>query len=428
MNLDLSYNKFTGRYDHVEIVTGNSSSSSSPSASALGSLLLRVNRLSGRFPSTTHIVEVGELDVLGGNLFGCDNIPPEDEFSDEYSCGSEELDVSLYIFMSITALASLLVCLLHVMGGRCVDDGYVRKTRLYELFLKQRLYITYIEDYMSGADGDSAGGSSVWSNKHVMTKIRAFSRDLSSIKTLFWVLVSLFLVTSIPLYGLKLSEYGLEHTSHTTHSYQYRWVLTAAYMRGDIALVLLLLMWVIVVSSLSALTVRNGAFRRWLSSTSSSSSSSSSFSFSLSFSSALNIDFSVTPDDDIQPKFYKSKLKLMLIFVANASIVGSVCGIYIYFTSQSLPPSTILALQICMALFNLGWNMAVVPILSRPMDGMKNMVWTELWLLMFNNILLPSVITALTSPVCFQVGWLWIKNQYMQDFLFSCILSAYSGV
>jgi hypothetical protein len=56
-----------------------------------------------------------------------------------------------------------------------------------------------------------------------------------------------------------------------------------------------------------------------------------------------------------------------------------------------------------MALFNLAWNMAIVPVLARPMQSSEKVVWTELGLLIFNNILLPCIVTALTSPVCFQV-------------------------
>jgi hypothetical protein len=60
-------------------------------------------------------------------------------------------------------------------------------------------------------------------------------------------------------------------------------------------------------------------------------------------------------------------------------------------------------LQIGMALFNLAWNMAAVPILSRPMGAADSVVLTELGLLILNNIVLPCIVTALTSPECFQV-------------------------
>lgn len=65
----------------------------------------------------------------------------------------------------------------------------------------------------------------------------------------------------------------------SNYSYQYRWVLTSAYLRGELALVLLVLVWVVGV--LSMLTVRGGPLRRWLSPSSSPPSSSSSSSFLL---------------------------------------------------------------------------------------------------------------------------------------------------
>ena len=67
----------------------------------LGSLELQVNRLSGKFPPDSDIKSIESLSVLRGNLFDCENIPPEDEYSDQYTCGSEDLDISLYIFLCI---------------------------------------------------------------------------------------------------------------------------------------------------------------------------------------------------------------------------------------------------------------------------------------------------------------------------------------
>ena len=72
-------------------------------------------------------------------------------------------------------------------------------------------------------------------------------------------------------------------------------------------------------------------------------------------------------------------------------------------TSQSLPPSALVGLQVGMALFNLLWNMVAVPVLSRLMEASEKVVLIELGLLILNNILLPCIVTALTSPECFQV-------------------------
>lgn len=46
-------------------------------------------------------------------------------------------------------------------------------------------------------------------------------------------------------------------------------------------------------------------------------------------------------------------LLLSLIFAVNACVVGSVDGVYIHFTSQSLPPSTVVSFQVGVALFNM---------------------------------------------------------------------------
>lgn len=86
LKLDLSFNKLTGTYDDRN-----------DGASQNVSLVLEVNRLSGWFPSPpTNRSASSELNVLRGNLFSCEYIPSEDVYSDDYSCGSEDLEQSLY--------------------------------------------------------------------------------------------------------------------------------------------------------------------------------------------------------------------------------------------------------------------------------------------------------------------------------------------
>lgn len=394
--LDLSHNKLAGKYSYAEVTDGNVSST----------LYLEVNRLSGRFPSTSGIAGIGELSALRENLFACGTIPEEDEYSEEYSCGSEELDVSLCVFVSIVGLVLVLVYALHVAGSRGSLSGHGTGLRLYELLQKQRLYLSYLED----CNQDAGSSGSV-----VLNKLRDFSRELRLASRLFAVLLCLHLVTCLPLYALKISEYGLEQTSHTTHSFQYRWLFTAAYMRGEVSVLLLLLMWLSVMGGLCVLMIPGGPMRRWLSWTPPSSSSTASVSahsirggsgeaekerVDVKIASATETDHS---DGDAGASSLNLRCKHLLIFTANASVVGCMYGVYIHFTSQSLPPTTIVGLQIGMALFNLTWNMVIVPVLARPMQAAEKVVWTELGLLIFNNILLPCIVTALTSPACFQV-------------------------
>ena len=413
-DLDLSFNKLDGRYDQLQVTSDENSSQK---------LLLEVNRLSGRFPSVPDSKNMRELNALRGNLFGCGNIPDGDEFSDEYSCGSEDLDVSLYVFMSASGVLVAVICALSLRGAdggfRGKDSGVEENSKesnergLLYLFTQLRMYTVYL-DACSTYTQTTQSDTVLKRGAIILTKIHTFSQELKQTMKLFMTLMCVYLVSCVPLYVLKASEYGWEHTSHTTHSYQYRWVLTSAFLRGEVSLGLVMLVWLSVLSVLSWLTVRGGVLRRWLSG--SSPTSSLSFSGSLSFLSTSSKPPSIANKDDLEGGIIMNEsisgssrglmtslLRVLMIFSVNTCVVGSVCGGYIYFTSQSLPPSKVVGLQIGMALFNLAWNMAAVPILSRPMGAAVSVVLTELGLLILNNIVLPCIVTALTSPECFQV-------------------------
>jgi hypothetical protein len=237
--------------------------------------------------------------------------------------------------------------------------------------------------------------------------------------------MSVYLVLCIPLYTLKMFEHGLDHPRHTTHSYQYRWILTSAFLRGEVSLWLVVLVWVSVLSVLCMLVMRDSPVRRWLWWRSVPSIPPVELP-SLNNSSIVKVDrvaeeevdrkettmtseatlaeIAATDVSEIRGNLLSTKLKGFLAFAVNTCVVGCVDGLYIHFTSQSLPPSTVVSLQIGMALFNLIWNMTAVPVLSRPMGKAKRVVLIELGLLIMNNIILPCIVTALTSPECFQVN------------------------
>ena len=72
--VDISHNRFIGHLSD----TVNTSDTTKFHA--------KVNRLSGRLPTQT-LRDVPDLDILRGNLFSCDTIPGNDEFSHGYNCG-----------------------------------------------------------------------------------------------------------------------------------------------------------------------------------------------------------------------------------------------------------------------------------------------------------------------------------------------------
>jgi Leucine-rich repeat (LRR) protein len=87
-NLDLSYNRFTG-------VLSNSFTSDDSTIS------LQINRLSGDIPSS--LLNVPSVSILDGNMFTCnfdkERLPKNDNKRNDYTCGSDVVNVTLYIWL-----------------------------------------------------------------------------------------------------------------------------------------------------------------------------------------------------------------------------------------------------------------------------------------------------------------------------------------
>jgi hypothetical protein len=77
--LDLSHNRFSGRYSHDK----HEHDDEHDGDHFFKSISLQVNRLSGPLAATSYSI----TRILDGNLFGCDFIPDEDEHADTYACG-----------------------------------------------------------------------------------------------------------------------------------------------------------------------------------------------------------------------------------------------------------------------------------------------------------------------------------------------------
>ena len=375
--MDLSYNKLMGTYDELNEGAGDDAS-----------LVLEVNRLSGWFPSpsgsgssSNASSTSGELNALRGNLFSCQHIPDEDVYSEDYTCGSEDLELSLYSFISTLGLAVVFVASLLVVVRRDIVQSSFA-SNLAHLFNSRQVYISYLET----AAQDSALFERVrW--------ICVFSQELGVVSKMFLVLLGVNLATCLPIYGVKLSEYGVDGNHYTTHSYQYRWTLSIAYVKGNVPAVLLMLMWASVICVMAMLVVKDGPLRRLVTTSSTHSHR------SVTISSQGDREAATPP-----PSTLHSRVTYSLIFLLNAAVAGSVNGLYIYYSDQALSPATHLSIQLAVALFKVGWNMAIVPLLAKPMKTSVKIVAIELIILVFNNILIPSLVTAFTSPACFQVS------------------------
>ena len=280
--------------------------------------------------------------------------------------GRQILELSVYAFLCVAAVASVLVifALLYAKSGHF---GHV-----FQIIKQCQRYVC-LDRVDAGTEYSS------------LTKIKAFSDEICIASRLFIIVFAIHAVSCLPLYAMKLYEYGVTDGTYSTHAYQYLWILSTAYVKGNVAALLLIVLWLPVVASMFVFVVRHN----------------------LNGHDAVSETKSISSStkEDLSSEHSTSYVvaKFCAVLTLNVLITGTVNGIYIYYTNQSISPSVYLGMQVAVALFKVGWNMVAVPLLARPMHSPSNIVFMEVLMSVFNNIYIPCMIATFTSPSCFQV-------------------------
>lgn len=288
--LDLSHNKLTGVWqkrtdDRNSSINRNISLNWNTSFPELivelatgMDVKLTVNRLSGDLPDTLTLTNI---DVLKGNLYGCDfSLPEHDPSRNEYSCGSSQLDQSLYFLLGgvCCMLVVVLVYVIHryqrrrskqscgvlvppplrvtasvgadtACGGSeeegsatasLSDDlspgGANGKMVPFEIG-RSISFVESISRTVSNADISTFGVVSLFSalsssvylyiffllylDEGSLSSIRSFQQELKKVARCVVTLMLLGISLSVPIFALKLSEEGKESFDFTTHTYTY---------------------------------------------------------------------------------------------------------------------------------------------------------------------------------------------------------------
>ena len=372
--VDLSYNQFSQKYSvHQDHDNGSS-------------LNLEINRLSGHLPLTA-LRQVSQLNILRGNLFSCDTIPKNDEFVDDYVCGSEDLNESLIVFVSAVAAVSLIIVsmlafqylgwqsgLFSVELGNSDDCG--------EYGVGSPLSLLYKSVFLNGIQRHQ-----LRQHDSVLLKISHFINDFRRTMRLFVLLTVVMLIVVFPIYILKAAD---ESGGYMTHENTYAWFWTFAYMHGVTASSLIMTSWMIVLGvffhkiiMLSAAEIADADQM------------SDNYIDCGDGSEASKIDSSTSS--------WRSGILIMASLLLNAVCTITVNAFYVYVIGQPLPVYVLFGIQFSLALFRLFYSYCMFPLLSRPVSDPISNIRFRLRLLVFNNLVIPCLATAFTSPACFQV-------------------------
>ena len=193
--IDLSHNSFDGTLSKKLFLGANSS------------LDLIVNRLSGDIPSNV-VHAPGDMSVLDGNLFRCqfdsNKLPRRDPNRTKYSCGSDAFELSVYLWLGIAVL-------LIFVYARTACSALSR-------------FVRAIIEYKS------TGMAWQWLGEV------GLDRYLQRVWLLYACIAAAIILGLLPTFG-AVSEYS------STHSYEYAWTVSAAYLSGRSVGVVLIVFW-----------------------------------------------------------------------------------------------------------------------------------------------------------------------------------------
>jgi hypothetical protein len=329
--LDLSINKFSGTLSgNVEI---------SPSTT---SFYVNVNRLSGKIPSSFYeSLNVGVLNALEGNIFGCEqsDVPASDENHASYECGSVNMQNSLLAwFVGATSLA-------------------------------------FIAGFTFSAKAVVTARPSV----SVLTQYRVWSLLIGGPLSL----VALCLVGMVGYLSFKLLSTA--DNEYVTHTEQYWWSPSVAFLHGwqtVLFLLLLVTMSSFMVPAFVLSTSREAAVIPQLSSD----------------ANKLRLHATATAS---ATETAKAVILQCLVHLTNIGVVSLVNAFYILQAVNQLTGVHLLLVQTALSIFKLGWSMVAIPWMASVAFAARRSLPHIVFMLLFVFIGSPFASTFCESSSCF---------------------------
>jgi Leucine-rich repeat (LRR) protein len=403
-HLDLSHNKLTGdvngfRHQDDFDFSDSWNFASPGSRYSNRSLTLTVNRLSGDVPDS--FGKYADLDILSGNLFGCGNLPKNDENSDSVTCGSEQYDQTLQLMGGVLGSIVCLMGMLYLLRllffhFRSRDKREMTIFPFYQLTIR---YLNYGHSFPSTNSIPSSPHSSEEINishpSFPFPSTISFGNLLSRLMRSVCVLAILCLLFTLPVYVLKQLDVDTESEGdpeYVTHSRMYNWLWTMAFVSGTTPAIIFLLMCLVCLFYFTFVMNRLGG------------------------ATDLNKEFapsSIVASKTIlfedQPHF--QILTAWVIFVLNVVVVGTVNGLYLWSTLRDLSSDVRIWIQLSFGLFSFLWSVVLRLGLPLKIKESASGVWLFTCLIVMNSVIIPCVVTSLSSPSCYQVQVIEVVSQ-----------------
>jgi hypothetical protein len=371
---DLSFNRFSSSYGSDAITWSQ------------GDINLEINRLSGQLP-VSRLENISNVKILRGNMFSCESIPENDDFFSDYICGSADLNESLIVFVSTVFIIGCMVLVVFFLGSLsrtpCRESSLVHSNAVSQARIIMQ-YLTLVPPTNDVED----------------ERLRPLALLCAKFKSVMKLFLNLFVVVvcgCLPVYIAR----GL-NSDISTHHNTYAWFWTYAHLRGVVPAVLVLLSWS---ATLGACfyrfivspfayddhnTTPQGKYRD-------------------SKNNIINDSTAETrngqQDKEVSSHSRSTSVSIWIAgtLLFNAAVAVTVNSLYIYGTQQPVSVTVQFMFQLGLAVFRMAYSYCALPLLARPIANPVDNVRFRGRLLLVNNLLIPCIATAFTSPSCAQV-------------------------
>jgi hypothetical protein len=399
--MELSSNRFKGTIDGT-LQQSNAT------------IYLANNRLSGYIP-VSFSSSTGDISVMEGNLFDCNANQPKpdaDKHAANTACGSASFDNALIAWGSTAFLCSFLLVLLVGSGGLIIS---LKKEARKQIAMIWPLF----KAYMSGCSS-IARFSSVTTMQleqlYLETKVHlapCLPQELttpgSSLYDYVAVLLHLisfqtaFLTGSVTLgiivfLVLKFARGG----EFSTHTYQYQWLVSSAFLTGIPPAVSLLVLWMLTIVLFVSIVGK----------------------FDLAREAWQRQQMTVNPAQTKTPLATREWHRSLLSFLRNTAQLACIAFLiinilvlvalnagYLYILlSGNYSVRAVAAAQVCVSIFKVGWSLLGIPTgiqLVRSLlpveleNDVIMFVQLKFWCNTLNSVVLPFVVSLFVNSLCF---------------------------
>jgi hypothetical protein len=346
--LDVSFNTFTGEINEVSSVNV--------------SLITELNRFSGRLPSSWSHLQATVIKVLRGNMFSCSNIPPSDEHSVSYTCGSRNLNNALY-FSCGGIVLWVVVFLLVGLSTKRIYRGPLGNRLSNYFFCLDCIYTVNSESP------------------------NLFKFEMAMKQALYFMIAMSLatLVFLMPAYVMKIG-YGYSSFEHS-----YSWVFSLAYSSGMWMGVVVMFAWTLLF-----------LFGLWLLQYSAIDRGQTNFKPSVqqvTLSDRTNVNLWGI-SFDVKTIYFSS-----FVMTINAIVMLGANALYVYCIFLEMSNVSDIIIQISFAFFTLFWKFAVMSrLVSKSNETLARRVLLRVVMGVFSHVIAPSLVLFSTDPDCFRVS------------------------